>query len=155
MPFDGRAFIRDFMCRQVLARQVFHRRRSGNKRWWEAHDLAEPLVGWVVGATYLQNGERYDGCGGGGYLLGERYDDYEPPGFGETKPRTLAYLVTPWPTRKPQPVPPEAIEVLKFDVVPSAIPESERKLRKEWGKRLPRDEKGRFISGPMLPKEDS
>jgi len=153
MPFDGRAFIRDFMCKQVLARQVFHRCCFGNKRWWEANDLAEPLVGWVVGATYLQNGKRYDGGGGYNSFTGE--DDYEPPGFDETSPRTLAYLVTPWPTRKPRPVPPEAIEVLKFDVVPSAIPESERKLLKEWGKRLPRDEKGRFISGPMLPKEDS
>lgn len=152
MPFDGRAFIRDFMCRQVIVTKVFHRCRFGNKRWWEAHDLAEPFVGWVVGATYLQNGERYDGCGGGYNMYGD-VDDYEPPGFGETKPRTLAYLVTPWPTRKPRPVPPESVKVLAFDVAPSTITESERKLLKEWGKRLPRDEKGRFISGPMLPEK--
>jgi len=155
MSFDGRAFIRDFMCRQVIVTKVFHRCRVGNRRWWEAHDLKEPFVGWVVGARWLQNGERYDGCGGGGYLLGEHYDDYEPPGFHETETRLLAYLVTDWPTKKPRPVPPEAVEVSEFDVVPSFIDEQERKLLKEWGKRLPRDEKGRFVSGPMLPKEES
>jgi hypothetical protein len=153
MPFDGRAFIRDFMCRQVVVTKVFHRYRFENKRWWEASDVT-PFVGWVVGATYLQNGRRYDGCGGGGYLLGEHYDDYEPPGFDETSPRTLAYLVTTWPTRRPRHVPPEAVEVFEFEVRPSCIDEQERKLLKKWGARLPRDEKGRFVSGPMLPEED-
>lgn len=147
-PFDGRVFIRDLMGRRVIYRQAFRRCRFENKRWWEVADLPEPLTGWAVGATYLQHGKRYDGQGGYDYF-GEA--DYDPPGFEETAPRTLAYLVTPWPTHRPHHVPPWAVEVLTSDVTPSALPEAERKLLKEHSRRFPRNEKGQFISGPLLP----
>lgn len=122
----------------------------GDNRWWEVTDFYEAQVGWVVGATYLHNGKRYAGQGG-------VYDhfglyDYDPPRFKETAPRVLVYLVTRWPTHRPYRVPPESVELLTTDdIQPSAISNSERKLQSEQSNRLPRDEKGRFVSGPLLP----
>ena len=158
MTFDSRKFIRDLMCRQVRVTHVYRRQRgSKDERWWESKPLAKPFVGWVVGATWLQTGERHDGDALTQDMWTGEWDGGDPPGFHETAPRTLCYLVTSWPTVTPHKVPPEAVEVLTEPVEPSAMHfwnEAERKLMREMAPRLPRDEKGRFVSGPLLPKED-
>lgn len=142
LSFNGRKFIRDLMCRQVCFDRVFDRVfESGHKIGWEPSTI-KSRVGWVVGATWLQSGW---------YVKGS-YD--EPPHLQESGPRTLAYLVTTWPTSKPHRVPPEAVTVLSEPVKPSSLSDDERKVYQEWGARLPRDAKGRFVSGPLLPKED-
>jgi len=144
--FNGRAFIRDFMCRQVRASHVLYRVSDEHgKFWWKPFPVKPPLVGWVVGATYLQTGLRTPGD-----LPGE-WGEGDPPGFAETGSRVLAYLVTRWPTVKPHRVPPEAVEVLSEPVTPYLWSESEREMVAEEASLYPRDEKGRFVSGPPLP----
>ena len=148
MKFDGHAFVRDWMGKRVTFKQFFFRRQIGDKRWWEVTDFYEVQVGWVVGATYLQTGKRYAGQGGYDYF---GLYDYDPPGFEETGKRVLAYLVTRWPTHKPYRVPPGAVELLTEDIKPSAVSDAGRRFQSKHSHRLPRDEKGRFVSGPLLP----
>lgn len=155
MPFDGRAFIRDFMCRQVRVTEVFRRvSDERSKRWWKPFPVTPPMVGWVVGVTQLQTGHRTPGDSAYHDPWTGEWEGGDPPGFEETGPRMLAYLVTPWPTVTPHRVPPEAVEVLSEPVKPYFWGEEDRKLMARDGPRLPRDEKGRFVSGPLLPKED-
>ena len=145
--FDGRRFLRELMCRQVRYRQVYYRTYGPDrKRGWEVRDI-EPEVGWVVGATWMQTGERHPGFGPG--LFDE--DGGEPPSFTETGPRKLCYLVTRWPTKRPEKVPPEAVEVLpgqpvpQWPVEPSYFDASTLRLMSEDAKQYAtRDERGRF-----------
>lgn len=142
MAFNSRKFVREFMCQQVRVDRVFERTfDSHGARGWATREV-DPFVGWVVGVIWLQSG----------WYVSADYD--EPAHLQESGARTLCYLVTKWPTQRPWRVPPEAVTVLSEPVEPSFLNDDERKLYQEWGARLPRDEKGRFVSGPMLPKED-
>jgi len=62
VAFNGRAFIRDFMCRQVRISQVLRRVHDvRGEKWWEPAPLMTPMIGWVVGVTHLQTGHRTPG----------------------------------------------------------------------------------------------
>jgi len=139
--FNSQKFVREFMCRQVRVDRLFSRAFEGDsKRGWASHEVT-PFVGWVVGVTWLQTG----------WYVSGSYD--EQPRLQESGPRMLAYLVTRWPTISPHRVPPEAVTVLSEPIEPSFLSEPARKAMARDSAHFPRDEKGQFVKGPMLPKE--
>lgn len=159
--FNGRRFIKEKMCRQARFTHVYERVRVPDPdkpdkctRTWEAVELKEPRVGWIVGATWLQTGYRYPGFGGGYNVLGE-WEDCELPGFQETEPRKAAYLITPWPTVRPSKVPPECVEVLDEPVEPHYWTEEMIALTRKAVKNWAREPDGRFApEDPMVPFPD-
>ena len=150
MPFNGKKFIREMMCRPARFTAYLTREHGEEKgeRVWKQWTIEE-RDGWIVGATFLQTGKRHDGYGGGsGGMLGLYEEDYEPPTFEETVPRRLVYLVTPWPTAKPRFVPPDCVTLVEdgepFN--PSLWDSASRELCSQWAReRAERDESGRFL----------
>lgn len=149
MTFDGRKFIRDLMCRQVRFNAAYHRVYGpGGERGWAVTSIREPQVGWVVGATRLQTGRRHPGYNAGFFDV----DGGEGPSFEETATRKLCYLVVTWPTKRPDKVPPEAVEVIPgqqheqvWPVEPQYFDETTRRLQSETIRKcVERDERGRF-----------
>lgn len=148
MPFNGRKFIREMMCRpaRFTAYMTREHGKEEGERVWKQWTIEE-RDGWIVGATWLQTGKRHPGYGGGYNILGE-LDDYEPPTFEETAPRRLVYLVTPWPTAKPRFVPPECVTLIEDGEPfhPSKWDSAAREYSSQWAReRAERDEKGRWL----------
>jgi hypothetical protein len=136
-----KAFSKKWMGKQVRFSSVFKRVYIDSRQVsWRATDIqaGERCIGWIVGIRWLRTGEVEPGFG--------RYEDYEPPIFHDTGKRILAYMIVPFPTMKPIPVPPESIEMLKDFVEPEFVDERTRRSLSKESIDWPRDHLGRFIS---------
>jgi len=81
------------------------------KQWMCKEVVLEcPMRGWVVGLRWLQTGFPVSPVFTKGYF--DTCDEYEPGYFAEDKPRTLCYLVVPYPTRNPIKVVPDSVTPL-------------------------------------------
>lgn len=145
--FNGREFIRDFMCKPARFCSYMERVHGEDRnRTWKRWGVEE-RHGWIVGATWLKTGIIHPASGGyRGFL---EYDDFEPARFEETAPRLLVYKVAPWPTAKPLYVLPEDVTVIPEDELdgfnPSAWDAASRELASQWSKDYPRDDDGKWM----------
>lgn len=138
-----RNFADNVMGRQVRYSSYYQRvgRRGpqGETRYhWEPRSLPGPCVGWAVGVRWLQQGVR----------RGPFWE--EQACLVETGPRTPCVLVTRWPTRKPDKVPFDDIELVEIELKLFSWPDSERALVSNQSQEWPRDERGRFKAEPNL-----
>jgi hypothetical protein len=155
MAIKVREFIRTHLFKQVSFDHVFmrverpawkHKEETRYVSTWEPVKMTK-RVGWVVGLRWLQTGFRVPGSS---YASPSNdYDDYDPPTFKETDKRKPCVLVMTWPTRKPERVPFDAIEILDEEVPVYSMDASERNLMALQSRDWPRDELGRFTPEPM------
>lgn len=104
-----------WMGKQVEYTEVFKRTfLEKDKREyveWIKQQLDCPLRGWAMGTRWLLTGYIIRPHFSRGIFEGG--DDYEPGCLREDQPRTLCYLVVPYPTRNYIRVPPESVKLIE------------------------------------------
>lgn len=124
---------------------------SGSLRLWESNPRSEARAGWVVGVRWLLNGRRIPGSS----TALDFTEEYDPPYFRETEPRTPCLLVVYWPTMSPVRVPLDGYELSDLEPECPAYSWSDFN-RKEMSKimeDMPRDARGRWKR--ILPPRES